>query len=85
MRVLIHPPSKNGVTRVTGVTKSSNPLNINNLIHETRKSVQRYPTCYVAEPCNNIYPATLLSVERAYVVKRWAHDPKLGRGVVNGR
>lgn len=85
MRFLSHPPSKNRVTRVTGVTKLDNLLNINNLVHVTRKNGQRYTTCYVVESCNNICPATSLLVEEDRVVNRCIHDTKRGQGAVYGR
>jgi hypothetical protein len=85
MRLLIHPPQKNGVTRVTGVTKIDNSLNINNLYHVTRRNGQRYTTCYVVESCNNICLATSLLVEEDRVVNRCIHDAKRGQGAVNGR
>lgn len=85
MRLLSRPPSKNRVTRVTGVTKFYNSLNINNLVNATRKNGQRYTTCYVVESCNNICPATSLLVEEDRVVNRCIHDAKWGQGAVNGR
>ena len=85
MKFLIHPPQKNGVTRVAGVTQLNNSLNINNLSHVKRKNDHRDTTCYAVESCNNIHPATALLVKKALVVKRWIHDPKRGQGVVYGR
>lgn len=85
MRLLSRTPSKNRVTRVTGVTKFYNSLNINNLVNVTRKNGQRYTTCYVVESCNNICPATSLLVEEDRVVNRCIHDAKWGQGAVNGR
>jgi hypothetical protein len=84
MRLLIHPPSKIGVTRVTGVTQQYNSLNINTLVRVTRKKTQRYTTCYAVESCNNICPATSLLVEVDVVVKRCIRDPKRGQGAVDG-
>jgi hypothetical protein len=85
MRLIIHPPQKNGVTRVAGVTQLDNSLNINNLLKVTRRNDQRYTTCYVVESCNNICPATSLLVEEDRVVNRCIHDAKRGQGAVNGR
>lgn len=85
MRLLIHPPQKNGVTRVTGVTKIYNSLNIKNLYRVTRRIGQRYTTGCVVESCNNICPATSLLVEEDRVVNRCIHDAKRGQGAVNGR
>lgn len=85
MRLLSRPPFKNRVTRVTGVTKFYNSLNINNLSYVTRKNSQRYTTCYVVESCNNICPATSLLVVEDRVVNRCIHDAKRGQGAVNGR
>lgn len=85
MRLLSRPPSKNRVTRVTGVTQFDNSLNINNLARVTRRNGQRYTTCYVVESCNNICPATSLLVEEDRDVNRCIHDAKRGQGAVNGR
>lgn len=85
MRFLIHSRSKNGVTRVTGVTEPYNSLNIKSLSHVTRRNGQRYTTCCVLESCDNICPATSLLVEKDRVVNRCIHDAKRGRGAVNGR
>jgi len=85
MRLLSRPPSKNRVTRVTGVTQLYNSLNIKNLVPVTRRNGQRYTTCYVVESCNNICPATSLLVEEDRVVNRCIHDFKRGQGAVNGR
>lgn len=85
MRLLSRSLSKNGVTRVTGVTHTYNSLNINVLYKVTRKKTQRHTTCYVVKSCNNIHPATSLVVEKALVVKRCIHDTKRGQGAVNGR
>lgn len=85
MRLLSRPPSKNRVTRVTGVTQLDNSLNINNLDRVTRRNGQRYTTCYVVESCNNICPATSLLVEEDRDVNRCIHDAKRGQGAVNGR
>lgn len=85
MKLLIHSPPKNGVTRVTGVTLICNLLNIKGLVHVTRRNAQRYTTCYAVESCNNTGPATSLLVEEGRVVKRCIHDAKRGQGAVNGR
>ena len=85
MRLLSRTPSKNGVTRVTGVAHAYNRLNIKVLTQVTRRNTQRHTTCYVVEPCNNIYPATSLLVEEDRVVNRCIHDAKRGQGAVNGR
>jgi hypothetical protein len=85
MRLFIHPPQKNGVMRVTGVTPICNLLNLKGLSQVTRRNAQRYTTCYVVESCNNICPATSLLVEEDRVVNRGIHDAKRGQGAVNGR
>lgn len=85
MRLLSRPLSKNGVTRVTGVTPAFNQLNIKDLTQVTRENPQRHATCYVVKSCNNIHPATSRLVEKALVVKRWIHDPQRGQGAVYGR
>lgn len=85
MKFLIQSPSKNGVTRVAGVTKPYNSLNIKSLSHITRIDGQRYTTCCVVESCNNICPATSLLVEDDRFVNRCIHDAKRGQGAMNGR
>ena len=85
MKLLIHSPQKNGVTRVTGVTKTCKLLNIKGLARVTRRNAQRYTTCYAVESCNNTCPAISLLVEGALVVNRCIRYPQRGQGAVDGR
>lgn len=85
MRLLSHTPSKRGVTRVTGVTKPFNSLNINELFKVTRHHAQHSTTCYEVKSCNNASPATSLLVEDAAVINRCIRDTDWGQGAVDGQ
>ena len=85
MRSLIHPPSKSRVTRVTGVTLATNPLNLLALSCVTRLSVSLYTSCNAAATCNaKVSPPLLRAAVRSQRLKRefrWLRVQVVGRGI----
>lgn len=79
MKVLIHPPTKSGVTRVTSVTGDSKPLNILNLTSVTRLRQVAYTSCNAKSaslplPANHFRRARKRSA-------RWLCRSNAGRGI----
>lgn len=76
---------KTGVTRVSGVTKDHNHLNLFNLFRVTRIASELCSVCNVAESCNKtgtplpLVACSLLS--RTERVARWLICANKGRGM----
>jgi len=85
MRSLIHPPSKSRVTRVTGVTLATNPLNSLALSRVTRLSDSPYTPCNAVQTCNAKKSPRLLraDVRRTLIQRdsRWLRLQNAGRGI----
>lgn len=78
-------PLKTGVTRVSGVTKDHNHLNLLNLFRVTRIASELRPVCNVAESCNTTgTPLPLLAcrfLSRTERAARWLNCANKGRGI----
>lgn len=85
MRVLIHPSSKSGVTRVTRVTHLTNPLNSLAFFPVTRSCDIQYSPCNAALLCNARTSPHLLQAEvrrsRLKRDSRWLCLQNAGRGI----
>lgn len=84
MKLLIHPPSKSGVTRVTGVTGITNPLNILNFTPVTRLRTVAYTSCNATPGCYTESPSLPLLASHFRRVRtssaRWLCLNNIGRG-----
>jgi hypothetical protein len=84
MRLLIHPPSKNGVTRVTGVMGDIKPLNILSFTPVTRLRTVAYTSCNAAPGCYTESPSLPLLASHFRRVRtssaRWLCLNNIGRG-----
>ena len=76
---------KTGVTRVSGVTKDHNHLNLLNLFRVTRIASGLRPVCNVAESCNTTgTPLPLVAcrfLSRTERAARWLNCANKGRGI----
>lgn len=78
-------PLKTGVTRVSGVTKDHNYLNLLNLFRVTRIASELCSVCNVAELCNTTgTPLPLVAcrfLSRTERAARWLNCANKGRGM----
>jgi hypothetical protein len=74
------PPSKIGVTRVTGVTLQTNPLIIMNYLSVARYFHLEYPKCNDTKSCNRNIPESFLSAAALPNPRRWNSAAVSGRG-----
>lgn len=85
MRVLIHPSSKSGVSRVTRVTPLTNRLNSLAFFPVTRSCYIQYSPCNAALLCNARTSSHLLPANaRRSLLKRdsrWFCLQNAGRGI----
>ena len=88
MRSLTHPPQKNGVTRVTGVTVYFNPLNILSFAPVTRLGAESCTSCNATHGCYTYSPSLPLLVNHFRRMQkrsaRWLCHRNTGRGMARG-
>lgn len=88
MRSLMHPPSKNGVTRVTGVTGDIKPLNLLSFTPVTLLRAVAYASCNATHPCNAKSASFPLWANHFRHMRersaRWVCQRNTGRGMARG-